>query len=356
MVTMQDIADFTHVSRGTVSYVLNGKCAKAKISDATKARILEAANVLGYRRNAIAQSMKTGKTNVVGFIGSLDMTYCLDIIRGINDVVSQENYIIKLLPAENPEEVKTVARQGVEQQLDGVICYSLGEDQLDVIRRELSSADIPIVLVDNSFSHDWCSRVVSDDLDGARKATEYLLRQGHRRIAHVTNGLNHVFSRIRYDGFAAAMKEWNLEVAEEDVCIVSLGIEISELQRDRIGNLLRTQKPTAIFCSSDPLAMKVMAVTSEMGIRIPAELSVVGYGNLEYAGYSCPPLTSVCQPFAAMGREAGKILLEEITRPDSSRKEVVLPVELRVRKSVVPLRREPDRRTAEPQNSKEKEQ
>lgn len=333
MITMQDIADSANVSRGTVSYVLNGKYKQAKISEATKDKILQAAEVLGYRRNAIAQSMKTGKTNVIGFIGLLhSSSYCMDIVKGINATASKNNFMVKLLPAQSFEEVKNTARQAVEQRLAGVICYSLTDEELEILRSEIAPHNIPMVLVDNCFSHDWCSRVVSDDFAGAQMATEYLLKLGHRKIAHVTNELSHGFSKIRHDGFVKTMEKWGLEVRKDDICVISFGTEISDSQRTNIEQLLSNQKPTAVFCCSDDLAMKVTAVAYEMRLRIPEQLSVIGYGNLEYAGYTSPPLTSIDQPFVNMGQKASEILLAEIRQKTTSQ-EVILPVQLIVRNS-----------------------
>ena len=333
MVTMQDIADSANVSRGTVSYVLNGKYKQAKISKTTRDRIMTVAEELGYRRNAIAQSMKTGKTNVIGFVGGLYSSYCMKIIKGINDIASKHNYMLKLLPTEKIEQVKNVARQCVEQRLAGVICRSLTEEELEIMRKELEPNNIPIVLVDSSFYHNWCSRVISDDFEGAKIATEYLLKLGHRKISFVTNELNRGFAKLRYDGYAQMMSNWGVKVKKEDISFISFGAEISSIQKADIKRLLIDKQPTGVFCSSDPLAMKVIAVAYEMGIKVPEQLSVMGYGNLEYSGYSSPPLTSINQPFVDMGIKASEILLNALNQPEPPQ-EVKLPVKLIVRSSV----------------------
>ena len=333
MITMQDIATKAGVSKGTVSYVLNGKHKKARINQETCAKVIAIAESLGYRRNAIAQSMKTGKTNVIGFIGGLYSSYCMEIIKGINDAASKDNYLLKLLPTENIEQVRNAARQCVEQRLAGVICRSLTEKELDILRKELEPNNIPIVLVDSSFSHDWCSRVISDDFEGAKMATEYLLKSGHRKIGHVTNSLTKGFAQKRYDGYTKVMADNGLEVQGDEICITSDINKMSNIERNKIKTFIKQQKPTAIFCASDPLAMELINIASELKIRIPDDLSIIGFGDLEYASFATPELTTVKQPFIKMGQKASNILFSEI-KEKSIKQEVKLPVKLIIRDSV----------------------
>jgi DNA-binding LacI/PurR family transcriptional regulator len=328
---MQNIADKAGVSKGTVSYVLNGKHKKARINRETCAKIIAIAEQLGYRRNAIAQSMKTGKTNIIGFVGILDGEFVLKIIEGINECVQEQNYLMKLMGHKpQTDSLKNVARQCVEQRLAGIICRSLTENELEILRSELEPNKIPIVLVDSSFSHHWCSRVVSNDFEGAKMATEYLLKLGHRRISFFTLELSLGFSKIRYDGYIQTMSKWGIEVRENDICIV--GSKISDTERNEIKLFLKRQKPSAVFCASDPLAMEVINIAAELQLRIPEDLSIIGFGDLEYAAFATPRLTTVKQPFVNMGRKASEILLTEI-KEKSIKQEVKLPVELIVRNS-----------------------
>jgi LacI family transcriptional regulator len=221
----------------------------------------------------------------------------------------------------------------VEQRLAGVICRSLSEQELKILHTELRPNNIPIVLVDSSFSHNWCSRVTSDDFTGAGMATEYLLKLGHRRIGHVTNSLNRGFSKIRYDGYIRMMSEWGIEVSQKNICVVIKEEgDILEEQRDKITAFLKQQKPTAVFCGSDPVAMKVLNIAQDIGLKIPEDLSVIGFAGLDYTACASPSLTTIKQPFTLMGYKAGEILLAE-TKNKITVKEKKLPVELIVRNS-----------------------
>ena len=332
MVTMQNIADKAGVSKGTVSYVLNGKQKKARINDKTCTRILAIADQLGYRRNAIAQSMKTGKTNIIGFIGGMHCGYCMDIIKGINLHLSSKGYMIKLMSTQAVENIRQIARQCVEQRLSGVICHSLAENELEIIHKELSPRKIPIVLVDSSFSHKWSSRVISDDFTGAQMATKYLLDNGHRDIIHLTNNLNRGFSRTRYNGFRATMEEAGLS-ASDNLCVIDINWELTKSIKEIIERQIISRRPTAIFCSSDPIAMKLIIVAAQNGLTVPNDLSIIGYANLDLSEISNPPLTTVSQNFETMGCKAAEILCSEMEE-NHDKQEIKLPVELVVRNSV----------------------
>ena len=331
MVTMKDVAREAGVSRPTVSMILNGRDTKVRISKATKKQVLNISEKLGYRRNAIALSMKTGKTNVIGVIGGLYCSYSMEIINGISDILSQHNYIIKLLPTETLEEAKTAVRQCVEQRLAGVICRSFSDEGLDILRSELEPRKVPVVLVDGSSSHNWCFRVTSDDFEGAKQATEHLLKLGHRKIAHIKGRSVKGYSQIRCNGYIQMMADWGIEVQENDICSINAKHEISDLQYQKIRDFLKQQKPTAVFCSTDPLAMKLIAATISE-IKIPQDLSVVGFADLDFSVLAAPALTTVKQPFRDMGRKAAEILLSEIKHKSTAR-EFKLPTKLIIRKS-----------------------
>lgn len=332
MVTMQDIADLAKVSRGTVSYVLNGKCEKAKISEATKHKVLEAADKLGYRRNAIAQSMKTGKTNVIGFIGGLGGEYVLDIIKGINNHIQNSDYLMKLMVPENGNDFKKVARQCVEQRLAGVICRALGEEELDILHQELEPHNIPIILVDNSFSHSWCPRVISDDEMGIGLAVRHLVELGHTRIGHLTVSDELGFVLLREKGFVSTMSECGLDVSDKNICRVKNLLQTTPELHEALDKFFSEFEPTAIVCASDPLAMKVLQWAYKRDIRIPDKLSVVGFANLHQTFSSSPALTTVEQPFEQMGKRAAEKLIEVID-DKSIQDDELLPVKLVVRES-----------------------
>ena len=332
MVSMKDIAIAASVSRSTVSLVLNGCTSSVGICDETSRKVLETAERLGYRRNEIARAIKTGKTNVIGIIGGFSGSYSLDIITGIAEACTDNGYFMKLLPINKPDDLGPVVRQCVEHRVAGIICRSIREYALDTLRTELEAMHTPIVLVDSSLHHEWCSRVVSDDFNGEKLVVDHLYELGHRKIAHFTGNLNDGFARIRYDGFCSAIKTHELELLNNPVEVDDLSEEISEVMVSRIEQILREYQPTAVCCGSDPLAMTVLKIATEAGIKIPQELSIVGFAGLDYTQWTIPALTTVRQPFAEMGKTAAGVLLSEIKQKTPIR-EVKLPVELVTRQS-----------------------
>lgn len=339
MISMKDIAGASGVSRSTVSLVLNGCSSAARICEDTRRNVLATAERMGYRRNEIARAIKSGKTNVIGIVGGFSGSYSLDIIMGIAEACTDNGYFMKLLPVNNPDENPDVlgraARQCVEHRVAGVICRSLRGHVLDELRSELDAMHIPMVLVDASSHHDWCSRVVSDDFAGIKEGVAYLLQQGHRRIAHVTSPLNLEFARIRADGYLAAMREAGFPECENMICEIGATQELYTGDKRRLAGFLKKHKPSAVICGSDPVAMKVLMLCHEMNIKVPDGLSVIGFAGLDYTCYSSPPLTTIEQPFAEMGAKAFELLLRHING-DHKICDLKLKTRLVIRDSTMP--------------------
>ena len=332
MITMKDIAREAGVTQQAVSRVLSGNSSTVRIGAETRKRVMETAERMGYRRNEIARAIKNGKTNVIGVIGGFCGSYSLDIITGIAEACTANGYFMKLLPVNVHDDLGPLARQCVEHRVAGIICRSLREQALDSLRTELDDMHTPIVLVDSSRHHDWCSRVISDDFNGEKLAVDHIYELGHRKIAHFTGNLNDGFARIRYDGFCSAIKTHKLELLDNPVEIDEGYEDISEDMVAQIKRILRKYQPTAVCCGSDPLAMKVLNIATATGIKIPQELSVVGFAGLDYTHWTTPALTTVRQPFVEMGKTAAEILFSEIKHKTPIR-EVKLPVKLITRQS-----------------------
>ncbi len=337
MVTMKTIAAAVNVSQATVSYVLNGRQQDkgSRVNPETALKVEAMAAELGYRRNEIARSVRTGKTNVLGFIGVMGSSYAMDIISGIAKTSAASNYLLKLFQLDNETDIGMIAKQCIEQRLSGVICRSLKDSELDTLHRELQGFDVPIVLVDNSFSHDWCSRVVSDDFVGAQLAVEHLLKLGHRKIANITNSLDKGFEIIRNAGYRQALTDVGIEPDDNLLCILPKYYEFIDAFDAKLEKFLIEQQPTALFCNSDPIAMNAIHAVNAIGLKVPEDISIIGYADLNYTAYSTPRLTTVKQPFIDMGKKVTEIILNEVTNKVEKIEEK-LKVELVVRESTAP--------------------
>jgi LacI family transcriptional regulator len=310
--------------------VLNDSSEKWRISEETRDRVIEVAERLGYRKNLIARSMVTGKTDVIGIAGTLDGSFGAEILRGVSEVAEEGGYSIKFFHGDTAKALADTAKKCAGQRLSGVICHS--NEFSEPMRLELAAAGIPMVHVDNIGPEELFSSVCSDDFDGAKQAVAHLYDLGHRRIAHITGNLDHVYAKVRYEGFLAGLKERGLTFDETLAGFADGETALTDNFRKMLFNLLKKGRPTAIFCSGDPTAMKVLKAAVESGLKVPDDLSIAGFAGLEYTQWAVPALTTVRQPFVEMGRAAAEILISEI-RGETPFRAVKLPVELIIRQS-----------------------
>ena len=313
MVTIKDIAREAGVSHATVSCVLNGKGKQLRISDVASERIKAAAEHLGYQRNEIARSMVTGRNDVIAFI-SCDTgawEYTGKIMSGIVEEATRQNFAVKVyhLAHSNPD---NIIRQLVEQRVAGVIFHSDRNIDLDFIRSEAAKKHIPCATVNLSSTSAGIG-VTSDDFQGTREAVKYLAGLGHRRIAYISNRLRLEFTVNREDGFVAGMKEY---VPRSGVMQITYGVSTDfDENLPVIRELLsgsENKRPTAIICYSDYIACDVLKIAYQMDIKVPEELSIIGFADLETAKHTVVPLTTVAQPFEQMGRETANMLIDAI--------------------------------------------
>lgn len=333
-ITMKDIAAAAATSRATVSLVLNGRSSDLRIAETTRLRVLEAARRLGYRRNELARAVKRGRSNVIAFIGGSGGSYVMDIITGINAGLQEQGFLLKMFLLERHTDFADVTGQCLEQMVAGVICRSLSSEALEQLRLDLVPAGIPVIQVDNSFSREWCGRVVSDDVAGGRLAVEHLLALGHRRIGLLTIADHTGYAVLRRQGYREALTAAGLSGEQNPELAIPQSTEWTGELQQKLTGYLREQRPTAVFCVTDPLAMKMLLAAHRSGRQVPGNLSVIGYAGLDYTGFSTPPLTTIAQPFAAMGKTAAEHLLTAVNRDTPAPlPDLKLPVRLVLRQS-----------------------
>ena len=252
------------------------------------------------------------------------------ISSGASPRLSDRNgYSLKYFRGETAAELEEIAKNCVGQRLSGVICHL--NDFAPEVSRELAAAKIPLVHVDNSGGDGSFSCVASDDFSGAVKIVEHLCGLGHRRIAHITGDLSHAYAKALYDGFRAGLATHGLDFGGTLLGVSDSRTEITDTFRAMVAKMFASGA-TAVFCAGDPCAMKTLKVAVEAGIRVPEDLSIVGFAGLPYTQWAVPALTTARQPFVEMGRVAAEVLLSEI-KDGAPCREVKLPVELVVRQS-----------------------
>lgn len=338
MITMRDVADKAGVSRSTVSFVLNNRAREdGTISDETRLRVLEVASELGYRRNELARAVSAGKSRMIGLL-THQSAYepVARVLEGALIEAENYGYTLKVLRMQRDDVREDDIRRCVELRLAGVIVMYNEEVSSPHLHQQLLDYNIPVAIVDNTLKGNWEVRVLSDDREGCRLAIEHLASLGHRRIACIS-GAPHIPSAvIRAEAYREAMTNLGLAVPANYVVWGGWEIELARIAVQQLLQMSEAERPTAIFCAGDLIAAVAMREARKAGLRVPEQLSVVGYANFQMAEITDPPLTTVVQPFEEMGRVAVRHLLGWHECKQKNETVEVVSTRLVVRESTAP--------------------
>jgi DNA-binding LacI/PurR family transcriptional regulator len=341
MITMQDVAQRAGVSKSTVSFVLNNRQrADGTISEDTRQRVMEAASALGYRRNELARAVGAGKSRMIGFLAT-DLAYepVARMMAGALTEAQDNGYTLKVLRMEHMSIDDAAIQHCIELRLSGVLVVYQEEGSVHRLYQEMSQYKVPVAILDNSISQPWAARVISDDVEGTRLAIEHLVALGHQRIACISGAPFIVSAVVRADSYRAAMTEFGLAVPDDYIAWADWEIEPARRAARQLLNLPAKRRPTAIFCAGDLMAMVAIREARKMGLRIPEDLSVVGYADFKMASLCDPALTTVAQPFEQMGQIAVQQLWSYGKGDEPGREktnECIVPTQLVVRDSTAP--------------------
>ncbi|MFE0021340.1 LacI family DNA-binding transcriptional regulator [Amycolatopsis sp. NPDC059021] len=327
MVGIKDVAKRAGVSIGTVSNVVNRP---EVVSAATRNRVLSVIEELGYVRDESARQLRAGRSRIMALVVlDLGNPFFVDVARGAEEAAHAQGLnIITCNSGQRTELEASYLAMLAEQRVRGVLLSPVDTsgEALQTFRR----SGIPYVFVDRKVPADQASSVSVDDVAGGALAGRHLAETGHRRIAFVNGPAVLAQCRDREAGLRSSL----------DGSAVSLSVlEASGLDfasgRDAGARLLgMSPRPTAAFCANDLLALGVLQAMVGAGVKVPEEMAIVGYDDIEFAGAAAVPLTSVRQPARRLGRTAAELLLAE-TADDASAKHqgVVFTPELVVRES-----------------------
>ncbi|MCL4506057.1 MAG: LacI family transcriptional regulator [Chloroflexi bacterium] len=335
-VTINDIARQAGVSKTAVSFAFN---MPGRLSSETTERILDVARRLGYAPNPIARSLNTSRTNAIGIIVPQDIAdafsnpFFSQLVGGIGQVCSDEGMSLMVIPPMRGSLLDAT----YAALIDG--CIVTGLEPRDEVVRVLRQRNLPFVMID-ADAPEYVACVNINDFEGARQSLQHLLRLGHRDIAIASfesfSGKVETYTgtlKHRFDGYRAALKEAGLSLQSRGIhnleckCSIAGGIEVY----NRLMQLV--PRPTAVVALSDAIAIGIIETAHQHGLNVPAQLSVVGFDDLEVSKMVRPPLTTVRQPIKDKGRRAAELLLDSVRGRFSLSRHIVLPVELVVRKS-----------------------
>jgi len=331
MATMKQVAERAGVSISTVSHVINNT---RVVSDDVRQRVLGIIDEMRYIPSAVARSLKNDKTYTIGvLVPNSSNPYFAELIRWIEDAAFELGYNIILCNAHGGAQKQTAyLRLLMEKRIDGLVLVASGaDDEQDLLLRHEA---VPIVQVERALPGIDADLILAGEEEGGYAATRHLIELGHRDIACVSGPADLPRTRERVGGFMRAMAEAGLAVPAEQIVheeFTSAGGHAAFIRL-----LARPQRPTAVFVTSDLMALGGLCAAGAAGVRVPAQMSVVGYDDIAGAGYALPPLTTVAPPKRDMANLAIELLIDRIRGAHTPLRRAALASTLVVRASTAP--------------------
>jgi LacI family transcriptional regulator, galactose operon repressor len=335
--TMRRLAEELGVSITTVSKVLNNQ---PDIGEATRKRVLAKVAELGYRRNAVARSLTLRRTHTLGVIvPDLMHSFFVEIVTAVEALISSRGYgLLVANLAEDPAKERVHLEMLLERQVDGVIlASSTGTSNSDLLRR-IGTLGKGLVFIDrDDHPKIKCHRVLTDDVEVGRLATEHLIGLGHKAIAHIS-AQPLVHAMRREEGYREAMAKHGLKIQPQ--WIVPGGF-LQDQGYEAMQRLLKlSPEVTAVFAVNDPAAIGALKAAWEAGVRVPEDITIVGAGDIAHGDMLRVPLTTVSWSRRDLGTTAAKLILDQLEgHPAGPVERVIIPPKLIVRSSCGPPRR-----------------
>ncbi len=331
--TIKDIAKALNLSTSTVSRALRGSY---EISDETKKQVLEYAEKINYRPNPIALSLKERRTRAIGIVVSeIANNFFSQAINGIESIAYNRGYHVIITQShESHEREKVNVQHMAARGVDGLL-VSLSSETADIsYLKELHEKGMPIVFFDRVTDEIETHTVSADNYKGALAATEHLIEQGYKNIAHITSSPFLSITKERLDGYKAALQKHGLPFQEGLVKYCPRGGMIAKEAEDALNELVKGKpKPDAFFTAGDRLSIVCFGIVKAMKLKV--EPGFIGFSNTQVADLFSPSLTTIRQPAFEIGQSAIEMLIQmiESKRPVTDFQHKVLDTELIVRAS-----------------------
>jgi len=330
LATMKDVARLAGVSTSTVSHVINKN---RFVSQSIAEKVNAAVEQLNYAPSALARSLKLNQTRTIGMLLTASSNpFYSEVVRGVERSCYERGYSLILCNTDNDaERMNRSLETLLQKRVDGllIMCTENHRPSKDAISRYPS---LPIVMMDWSPFEGPIDVIQDNALLGGEMATNYLIRHGYTRIACITGPLDKTTAQERLNGYRQAMKKAGLEILP--------GYEVSSdfefggglVAMEQL--LMLSEPPHAIFAGNDAMAVGVYQALYQRGLRVPDDIAVMGYDDIQLAQYMMPPLTTIHQPKDSLGELAVDALLHRLQEPESEPQVLVLTPELVVRQSV----------------------
>ncbi|GAA1673913.1 LacI family DNA-binding transcriptional regulator [Nonomuraea maheshkhaliensis] len=311
MSSIKEVARLAGVSVGTVSNVLNRP---ELVAPDTLRRVREAIERLGYVRNGSARQLRAGRSRTIGLV-ALDLAnpFVIDVLRGVEGVAQGADLTVMVFTSSKDAGREAGLLETFEEQRPlGVLITPVNDRGEEERLRRLVARGIPVVRFDSSAGYSQGCAVAVDDVLGGRLAGRHLRERGHHRIAYAGGPFTVRQVRERHDGLASVLGPGD---ALTVIPLPDLTVATGRLAGQEIAGLPAAERPTAVFCANDLVAIGVLQEMTQRGLRVPEDLAIIGYDDIDFAAAAAVPLSSIRQPREQLGHTAAQLLLEEANEP-----------------------------------------
>jgi LacI family transcriptional regulator, repressor for deo operon, udp, cdd, tsx, nupC, and nupG len=327
MVRISDVAKLANVSTATVSRVLSNS---GNVKKETAEKVLEAIQKLNYQPNMLARQLRKLETKtVLVVVPDITNTFFSKVLRGIEHVAIENGYQVLLGDTGNNIERErgylNILRQ---KKADGMILLTA---RLEPHLLEEIASEFPVVLACEYLEGSTIPTVSIDNISSARKATEHLIHLGHRRIGFISGPLNVILSRDRLKGFRQAMAQHGISV--ESYLIQEGDFSFESGYNMMMKFLALDQPPTAVFAANDEMAIGAIKAIKSKGLRVPDDISIVGFDDIQFASIYEPALTTISQPMFEIGKKAMELLIKLINKDKLEKSQYILEDQLVIRET-----------------------
>lgn len=324
-VTIKDVAKLANVSIATVSKYING----ITVKEQNRRAIDEAVKALNYKVNTIARGLKTNRTMTVGvLIPSLENIFATSIVSHIEKVLLQNGYSTIICDFNQDVSLENGKFDFlIEKFVDGIIIMPLGISE-ERIRTALEK-DIPIVMIDRAMKGCECDVVLADNLNASYNAVEQLITRGHKEITIICGPQSIYTAEERLKGYLRVHEDYNMKVNEDNIKYGDYEIQSGyDIMKDILGG---GSPPTAVFITNYEMTLGAVMAINESNVKVPEELSVIGFDNLQLAKVVKPNLAIVVQPIQQIGESAANLILKRLKGDKSN-----FPAMLRLKTEIFP--------------------
>lgn len=338
--TQADVARLAEVSRATVSYVLSGRGdGPITVTEGTRQRVLKAAEQLGYEPDAAAQSLRLRASKTIGvLIPDLTNPHYWQIVRGAEQEAQSRGYDLLLTnTCLDQDRERSGVQALLRRRIDGLVLLLTFGDYLGDMLKMLARRRSPVVLLGVESELYGLDSVNPDYSDGASQLMKHLLALGHRRIGLVCGVARPTLAQDRLDAYRQGLQMAGLPFDEN--LVIRCGSTMADGHRAAMQLLQCKPRPTAILAINDLLAFGVLRALAKSGLRVPADLSVAGFDDIDASAYTNPPLTTVQGHAEEMGRIALRLILERMSNAERPPQNIRIPAQLIERESTGPAPR-----------------